>query len=124
MPASETAAWLAGVIGEAAGLQVKVTQLPELLRRWTAQAPVRCLCVDGTEDGLASLAAELHAQWGFETQRFLAGAAGHRAARRAGRGAARGGHGGDDALPRARGGRGGAGDAARRWWCWTRTRSW
>jgi hypothetical protein len=29
--------------------------------------------VDGTEDGLASLAAELHSQWGFETQRFLAG---------------------------------------------------
>ncbi|HEU4885245.1 MAG TPA: PAS domain-containing protein [Longimicrobium sp.] len=73
MPASETAAWLAGVIGEAAALQVKVTQLPELTRRWTAQAPVRCLCVDGTEDGLASLAAELHAQWGFETQRFLTG---------------------------------------------------
>jgi PAS domain S-box-containing protein len=73
MPASETAAWLAGVIGEAATLQVKVTQLPELTRRWTAQAPVRCLCVDGTEDGLASLTAELHTQWGFETQRFLTG---------------------------------------------------
>jgi PAS domain S-box-containing protein len=73
MPASETAAWLAGVIGEAAALQVKATQLPELVRRWTAQAPVRCLCVDGTEDGLASLMAELHTQWGFETQRFLAG---------------------------------------------------
>lgn len=78
MPSSETAAWLAGVIGEAAALQVKVTQLPELLRRWTAQAPVRCLCVDGTEDGLASLAAELHGQWGFETQRFLAEAEGGR----------------------------------------------
>jgi PAS domain S-box-containing protein len=73
MPASETAAWLAGVIGQAAALQVKVTQLPELLKRWTAQAAVRCLCVDGTEDGLASLTAELHTQWGFETQRFLAG---------------------------------------------------
>ncbi|HYR10645.1 MAG TPA: GntR family transcriptional regulator, partial [Longimicrobium sp.] len=73
MPASETAAWLAEVIGQAAALQVKVTQLPELVRRWTGQAPVRCLCVDGTEDGLASLMAELHTQWGFETQRFLAG---------------------------------------------------
>jgi PAS domain S-box-containing protein len=73
MPSSETAAWLAGVIGQAAALQVKVTQLPELLRRWTGQAPVRCLCVDGTEDGLASLTAELHAQWGFETSRFLSG---------------------------------------------------
>jgi PAS domain S-box-containing protein len=75
MPAAETAEWLAGVIGEAAGLQVKVTQLPDLIRRWTAEAPVRCLCVDGTEDGLAALQAELHGQWGFDVQRFLAGGA-------------------------------------------------
>jgi PAS domain S-box-containing protein len=73
MPSSETAEWLAGVIGEAAALQVKVTRLPDLVVRWTSQAAVRCLCVDGTEDGLASLTAELHGQWGFETQRFLAG---------------------------------------------------
>jgi len=75
MPGAETAEWLAGVIGEAARLQVKVTQLPDLVRRWTAEAPVRCLCVDGTEDGLAALQAEMHGQWGFEAQRFLAGGA-------------------------------------------------
>ena len=75
MPAAETAEWLAGVIGDAAKLQVKVTQLPELVRRWTAQAPVRCLAVDGTEDGLAALHGELHGQWGFEVQRFLSGGA-------------------------------------------------
>jgi PAS domain S-box-containing protein len=73
MPSAETAEWLAGVIGDAARLQVKVTQLPELVRRWTAEAPVRCLCVDGTEDGLAALQAEMHGQWGFEVQRFQAG---------------------------------------------------
>jgi PAS domain S-box-containing protein len=73
MPSAETAEWLASVIGDAARLQVKVTQLPELVRRWTAEVPVRCLCVDGTEDGLAALQAELHGQWGFEVQRFLAG---------------------------------------------------
>lgn len=73
MPSAETAEWLTGVIGDAARLQVKVTQLPELVRRWTAEAPVRCLCVDGTEDGLAALQAEMHGQWGFEAQRFLAG---------------------------------------------------
>lgn len=72
MPGAETAAWLAGVIGEAAQLQVKVTQLPELVRRWTAEAPVRCLCVDGTEDGLSALQTEMHGQWGFEVRRFLA----------------------------------------------------
>jgi PAS domain S-box-containing protein len=75
MPSAETAEWLAGVIGDAARLQVKVTQLPELVRRWTAEAPVRCLCVDGTEDGLAALQAEMHGQWGFDVQRFLAGGA-------------------------------------------------
>lgn len=75
MPSAETAEWLAGVIGDAARLQVKVTQLPELVRRWTAEAPVRCLCVDGTEDSLTALQAEMHGQWGFEVQRFLAGGA-------------------------------------------------
>jgi PAS domain S-box-containing protein len=75
MPSAETAEWLAGVIGDAARLQVKVTQLPELVRRWTAEVPVRCLCVDGTEDGLAALQAEMHGQWGFEVQRFLSGGA-------------------------------------------------
>lgn len=73
MPAAETAEWLAGVIGDAARLQVKVTQLPDLVRRWTAEAPVRCLCVDGTEDGLTALQGEMAGQWGFEVQRFLAG---------------------------------------------------
>jgi PAS domain S-box-containing protein len=75
MPAAETAEWLAGVIGDAARLQVKVTQLPELVRRWTAEAPVRCLCVDGTEDGLTALQGEMAGQWGFDVQRFLAGGA-------------------------------------------------
>lgn len=73
MPSAETAEWLAGVIGDAARLQVKVTQLPELVRRWTAETPVRCLCVDGTEDGLAALQSEMHGHWGFDVQRFLAG---------------------------------------------------
>jgi DNA-binding transcriptional regulator YhcF (GntR family) len=72
-PENETAAWLAGVIGQAADVQVKVPHLPELVRKWTAAAAVRCLCVDGTEDGLASLTAELGGQWGFETRRLNAG---------------------------------------------------
>ena len=71
-PENETAAWLAGVIGQAAEVQVKVPHLPDLVRKWTAAAAVRCLCVDGTEDGLASLTAELGGQWGFETRRLNA----------------------------------------------------
>jgi PAS domain S-box-containing protein len=71
-PENETAAWLAGVIGQAADVQVKVPHLPDLVRRWTAAAAVRCLCVDGTEDGLASLTAELGGQWGFDTRRLNA----------------------------------------------------
>lgn len=72
MPAAETAEWLAGVIGDAARLRVKVAQLPELVRRWTATTAVRCLCVDGTEDGLLALTTELQGQWGFDTHRFPA----------------------------------------------------
>jgi PAS domain S-box-containing protein len=72
VPENETAAWLAGVIGQAADVQVKVPHLPDLVRRWTAAAAVRCLCVDGTEDGLASLTAELGGQWGFDTRRLNA----------------------------------------------------
>ncbi|HEX8391240.1 MAG TPA: PAS domain S-box protein [Longimicrobium sp.] len=69
---NETAEWLAGVIGEAAAMQVKAPQLPDLVRRWTGSAAVRCLCVDGTEDDVVALTTELQGQWGFRTERLIA----------------------------------------------------
>lgn len=62
----ETQEWLAGVLDGAAELQVRVPALCDLVRRWTAQVPVRCLCVDSTEDGRAALAHEMTQQWGME----------------------------------------------------------
>lgn len=65
-PLGETPEWLAAVLEGAAQLQVRVPALADLVRRWTAQVPVRCLCVDATEDGRAALAHEMAAQWGME----------------------------------------------------------
>jgi PAS domain S-box-containing protein len=65
-PLGETPEWMAGVLEGAAQLQVRLPALGELVRRWTASVPVRCLCVDGTEDGRAALVNEMTAQWGME----------------------------------------------------------
>jgi PAS domain S-box-containing protein len=65
-PQGETQEWLAGVLVGAAELQVRVPALADLVRRWTASVPVRCLCVDATEDGRAALVQEMTAQWGME----------------------------------------------------------
>jgi hypothetical protein len=76
---SETADWLAGVLGDACALQLKVPMLPDLVRDWTQAARVVCACVDDTEDGLVALTTELRQQWGLETVPVpLAGAPGGR----------------------------------------------
>ncbi|HSU15740.1 PAS domain S-box protein [Longimicrobium sp.] len=62
----ETAEWLAGVLEQAAGLQVRVPGLPDLVRRWTAAVPLRCACVDATTDARAALCHEMEHQWGMQ----------------------------------------------------------
>jgi PAS domain S-box-containing protein len=64
----ETPEWMAGVLEGAAGLQVRLPALADLVRRWTAAQPVRCLCVDSTEDGRVALVHEMSAQWGMECE--------------------------------------------------------
>lgn len=64
----ETPEWLAGVLEGAAQLQVRLPALADLVRRWTAAQPVRCLCVDATEDGRVALVQEMAAQWGMECE--------------------------------------------------------
>ena len=64
----ETPEWMAGVLEGAAGLQVRLPALADLVRRWTAAQPVRCLCVDSTEDGRVALVHEMTAQWGMECE--------------------------------------------------------
>ncbi|MFL5538162.1 MAG: PAS domain-containing protein [Longimicrobiaceae bacterium] len=64
----ETPEWMAGVLEGAAQLQVRLPALADLVRRWTAAQPVRCLCVDSTEDGRTALVQEMSAQWGMECE--------------------------------------------------------
>jgi PAS domain S-box-containing protein len=62
----ETAEWLAEVLDEASSLQVRVGSLADLVRRWTGSVPLRCACVDATEDGRVALCHEMQHQWGME----------------------------------------------------------
>lgn len=61
----ETAEWLAAMLEQAAALQVRVPQLPDLVRRWTAGVELRCACVDDTADGRAALCHAVSHQWGI-----------------------------------------------------------
>lgn len=63
----ETGEWLAQVLTEACEHQLKVPLLPELIRRWTSAAPVRCLCVEECVDLQVTLSTELSQQFGMET---------------------------------------------------------
>jgi DNA-binding transcriptional regulator YhcF (GntR family) len=62
----ETGAWLAEVITQACEHQLKVPTLPDLIRRWTTAAPVRCLCVESCTDLRVALCGELRQQFGVE----------------------------------------------------------
>jgi DNA-binding transcriptional regulator YhcF (GntR family) len=64
---AEAAEWLARALAEAFPLQLRVPQLPELVRRWTSSGEVRCACVESTEDDLAALSHELAHHWGLKT---------------------------------------------------------
>jgi PAS domain S-box-containing protein len=64
---AEAAEWLARALAEAFPLQLRVPQLPDLVRRWTTSGEVRCACVESTEDDLAALSHELSHHWGLKT---------------------------------------------------------
>ncbi len=64
---AEAAEWLARSLAEAFPLQLRVPQIPELVRRWTTSGEVRCACVESTEDDLAALSHELAHHWGLKT---------------------------------------------------------
>ena len=66
-PAGETAAWLAEVLTGAWEKQIRIDSLPRIIRRWTADAPLRCACVESTEDDRVALCTELRRQFSLET---------------------------------------------------------
>jgi DNA-binding transcriptional regulator YhcF (GntR family) len=64
---SETGSWLADVLAGARDLKIRLPVLPSLLERMTAARPLRCGCVESTEDDLFLLCTELRRGWGLET---------------------------------------------------------
>jgi DNA-binding transcriptional regulator YhcF (GntR family) len=62
----ETGAWLTEVLTQACQHQVKIPNLPDLIRRWTSAVPVRCACVESCHDSRYALALELSQQFGIE----------------------------------------------------------
>ncbi|MBW3628238.1 MAG: GAF domain-containing protein [Gemmatimonadetes bacterium] len=62
----ETAEWLAGVLAEACEHQLRIPNLPQLIRRWTGAVRLRCACVESDQDSLIALCAEYSHQFGLE----------------------------------------------------------
>lgn len=61
----ETGAWLTEVLTQACQHQVKIPNLPDLIRRWTTAVQVRCTVVESCVDTRNSLALELSQQFGM-----------------------------------------------------------
>lgn len=62
----ETGAWMTEVLTQACQHQVKIPLLPDLIRRWTSAARVRCVCVESCLDSRFALAVELAQQFGID----------------------------------------------------------
>ena len=62
---AETARWLAGVLVEAWKRRLTIADVPELIRRCTQTATLRCACVESNEDQMTAYTAELAEQFGL-----------------------------------------------------------
>ncbi len=69
----ETAAWVADVLAGAFEHQIKIPQVPELIRRWTAGVRLRCACVESEPETLGVLCGEVQAQFGLDSHPVRAG---------------------------------------------------
>jgi PAS domain S-box-containing protein len=65
-PAGDTETWAAEMLTEAWRRRIGIPVLPEVVRRWTAAAPLRCACVEADPERRAALCEELAAAFGFE----------------------------------------------------------
>ncbi|HSU14183.1 winged helix-turn-helix domain-containing protein [Longimicrobium sp.] len=63
---AETARWLAGVLVEAWKRRLTIADVPELIRRCTQTATLRCACVESNEDQMTAYTAELQEQFGLD----------------------------------------------------------
>ena len=65
-PAGDDEAWAAEMLTEAWQRHIGIPALPEVVRRWTAAAPLRCACVEADPERRDALCAELAGAFGFE----------------------------------------------------------
>ncbi len=65
-PVGDTETWAAEMLTEAWRRRTGIPALPEVVRRWTAAAPLRCACVEADPERRAALCAELAGAFGFE----------------------------------------------------------
>ena len=63
---SDASRWLADVLSQACEHQVRISYLPELVRRWTSTLRLHCACIDSDEDHRTALCAEVHRQFGLD----------------------------------------------------------
>lgn len=65
-PAGDMEAWATEMLTEAWRRRIGIPALPEVVRRWTAAAPLRCACVEADPERRAALCEELAGAFGFE----------------------------------------------------------
>jgi DNA-binding transcriptional regulator YhcF (GntR family) len=65
-PRGETAVWLTEVLAGAFDHHIRIPYLPELLKRWTSAASVRCACIESDLDSQAALCGEIEHQFGLD----------------------------------------------------------
>lgn len=65
-PAGDDEAWAAEMLTGAWQRRIGIPALPEAVKRWTAAAPLRCVCVEADPERRAALCAELSGAFGFE----------------------------------------------------------
>lgn len=65
---SETAHWVVQVLAGAFEQQIRIPQLPDLIRLWSAAVPLRCACIESTVDHRTMLSVEAKRQFGLKTQ--------------------------------------------------------
>jgi DNA-binding transcriptional regulator YhcF (GntR family) len=69
----ETAAWLAGVLGEARRRRISLSDFPDFVRSCTGRVRLRCACVESNADASTSICLEIEEEFGLEAVEVDAG---------------------------------------------------
>ncbi|MEJ7812022.1 MAG: GntR family transcriptional regulator [Gemmatimonadaceae bacterium] len=65
--ASQSAGWAVAVLKQGLARGISVPAIPDHFRQWTGRVRLRAACIECNDDQIASLCAELRADYGFDT---------------------------------------------------------